>query len=252
MRLLSLLVIAEALATASTSTIPAFAPKNSQFLSRTQIDIERASNVGGGTVWTASLNGRSSANRQDFITDGAAVNYQTRIPFAALSNYNWVIRVAKGPRTGTVAVTANSNVITGTGTQFLTELAVGKTIRIGDQVRRIATITSATAATSDDVFEVAATGVAISLDDEILVQTTDYTVSNVGGFALITLGAAAKGPAGSIMEVHFVVPVAKLTFATATTTFLRRDIDGGELFWYVSDATASPGATNIYARPMGL
>lgn len=248
---IDLSILAEAVTTASASTIPRLVSKNSRFLSKIQIDIERAANVGGATVWGANFLGRSNALRNDFRTDGVATTYQTRIPFVTMANYNYLLRISKGSRTGTVTVTANSATITGSGTAFTNELAIGDVIRVGDQVRRILSITSATVAIADEPFTVAAAAVPIALDDGLLIQTTDYAISNVGGFALVTLAAAAKGPANATLEVHFVVPVALDSFVTATVTFRRREADGKDVLWYLADATASPSATNVYVRPLG-
>src|SRR2546429_256613 len=48
------------------------------------------------------------------------------------------------PLTGTVAVTQNSATVTGTGTAFSTELAVGDSIKIGSEVFTVSVISSAT------------------------------------------------------------------------------------------------------------
>jgi hypothetical protein len=247
-----LLALCEAFATAATGTQPQLASKNSRFLGPIEIGIERAGTTGGGTVYGVNLLGPSNANRQDFVGEGGAVtDYQTSIAYAALSNHNWVVKVDRSPRTGTCAVTAGSKTVTGTSTEFLTELKVGAEIVINGERRAVTAIASATSLTVDVAFVTTATGKTASLVDDILVPTVDFSVSDVGGYAKIVLAAAAKGAAGAKLEVHRVTPVALFTFATATTTTARREVQGYDLLWYVSGATSSPSATNIYARPLG-
>lgn len=247
-----LAALAEAFATASASTLPAYLSKNSRFLSPNLLQIERAGTTGGGTVWGAKLNGLSNANRQDFQTDGVATNYDTSIPFVALANNNWIVRTDRSPRSGTAAVTAGSATVTGTSTAFLTELRPGQEITINGERKVITAIASATSLTVDTAYVATATTQVVNLMDDILMPTTDFTVSNQGGFARITLTAAAKGPANTRMQVHFVTPASLFTYATATTTFAKREIPSGyDVMWYVTDATASPSATNLYVSDIG-
>jgi hypothetical protein len=168
-----------------------------------------------------------------------------------LSNNNWLCKIDRSPRTGTVTTVAGSKTVTGSGTAFTTELKVGAEIAVNGEVHTVTAIASTTSLTVDVAFVAANAAVAIALVDDILVPTTDFTVSSVGGFALITIGAAAKLAAGAKMQVHFVVPVALYTFATATTTFAKREVQGYDLLWYVTGATTAPSATNVYARPLG-
>lgn len=246
------LAIIEALAAASTTTVPRPAWKNSRFLGPLTIEIERAASTGGGTLYGASLLGPSNEDRNDLAGDGVATNYDTDIDYEAFSNYNWLVKVDRSPRTGTVAVTAASKTVTGTGTAFLTELRIGDEVQVNGERRTVLAIASDTSLTTDEAFVNAASGVAIALVDGLLVHTTDFTVANNGGTARITLSAAAKLPSGAKMEVHKVTPKNLFSFATATLQFKRFEIPGGnDVIWYASDATATPSATNIYASPIG-
>jgi hypothetical protein len=163
-----------------------------------------------------------------------------------------MVRASKSGRTGTVTTTANSQAVTGSGTAFTTELRIGDEIQIGGEIRNVIAIASATALTVDKAFVNANAGVSCFLIDGILAATTDYTVSNVGGYVRVTVGAAAKAPAGAKIEIMAPTVVALFTYATATIQFKELEIDrGADVFWYVSDATASPGATNVYVEPIG-
>jgi hypothetical protein len=252
---LSLLALVEGVVVVSTlyPVAPVACYKQSKFLGPIEMEIERAANTGGGTVWSATLNGLANANRQDFKTDGASTIYDTAIAFVALANNNWLIRIDKSTRTGTATIAPNSKTITGAGTAFLTELKVGSEVVINGEKRTIQVITSATVATVDQNFTTTAAGAAITMIDDFLVPTTDFSLSSNGGLCRVTLAAAAKGPNNATMQVHFVVPVALFAYATATITFLMRELpSSGDALWYATDATASPSNTNIYIRSIGL
>lgn len=244
------LALAEALATASTTTAPFPCYKNSRFLGPNLIDILRATNVGGGTVWGAYLPGLSSPTTvySPALGDGASVNYDTTIPFVALANNNLLVRAQRSTRTGTVTTTVGSTAVAGAGTAFLTELRIGDEISIGGEIRNVIAAASATALTVDRPFATASTAVAYQLVDSLLVPTTDYSVSNVGGFCRFTVTAAAKAPLATRLEFMLITPVNLFTFLTATLTFKQLEVQGVDVAWYVSDATASPGATNVYLR----
>jgi hypothetical protein len=246
------LALCEALATASTTTAPVPAYKNSRFLSPALLDIARASTTGGGTVWGAYLPGLSSSPTvySPAIADGVATTYDTTIPFVALANNNLLARVSRSTRTGTATI-AGTTAVTGSGTAFTTELRIGDEISINGEVRNIIAIASATALTVDRAFATSAAGASVFLLDSFLVPTTDFSVSNVGGFCRFTVTAAAKAPAGAKLEFMLITPVSLFTFATATLSFKKLEIQGVDVAWYVSDATASPGATNIYLRLLG-
>lgn len=71
-----------------------------------------------------------------------------------------------------------------------------------------------------------------------------FQISNVGGFAVVTLGTGAGD--NDTIELHKVTPVAVLTFADATTQFKKAEGIGYEVMWYVADATTTPSSTNVY------
>jgi hypothetical protein len=184
------------------------------------------------------------------VGDGVATTYDTTIPFVAFANNNLLMRASRSTRTGTATIAATT-AVTGAGTAFATELRIGDEISINGEVRNVIAIASATALTVDRAFTTSIAGAAIQLIDAFLVPTTDFAVSNVGGFCRFTITAAAKAPAGSKLEFMLITPVTLFTFATATISFKKLEVQGCDVAWYVSDATASPGATNIYLRVIG-
>lgn len=252
MRSLALVALVEALATLSFTSTPRVSGKNSRFLGPCRLSLERAGTVGGGTVYGANFLGKGNANRQDLVGDGVATTYQTALAYVAFSNYNWLVKIDKSGRTGTVTTTAGSATVTGSSTDFDPELSIGDTIQIGEERRHVIAIASDTSLTVDVAFNVANSAVVCYLVDAVLRQTTDFTLSSVGGNALVTITAAAKAPANAKIEVHYIgTPTTLFTFATATTQFKELEVQGMEAVWYVSGATTSPSATNVYLEPIG-
>ena len=257
---IDIIALAEAHSTASAITNPRAAFKNGRFLSNLQITIDRAGTTGGGTVWGANRNGMSgpgfdAGNYGLFLGDGSTTTFD--IPtnaYAALSNNNIIVYVSKSGRTGTAAVTAGSQTVTGTSTAFTTELAVGDEININGEVRTVTTIASTTSLTVDAAFVNTASGATVFLLDALLVPTTDFTVSNPSGTTTrITVGAAGKVPVGAKIEIHKVTPFALFTYATATVQHKQiESLRGAEILWYATDATATPSVTAVYARAMSV
>lgn len=251
---INLIALVEAVVTASAVSPPRPCYKNAKFQDANKLIIERAANVGGGTVWGANLNGLAGyankpGDQQTFVGDGSTLIFDLPTDvYNALANNNIIVRVSKSGRTGTATVTAGSNAVAGAGTAFATELNIGDEITINGELRTITGITSATALTVDVAFVGAAAGASVFLMDSPLVPTTDYTVSNPSGtITRITVGLAAKVPLGAKIEIHKVTPVAMFTFATATLQFKQLDMARGfDLMWYAADATVTPSATNVY------
>jgi hypothetical protein len=250
-----LVVLCEALATASASTVPRIASKHgSHFLSQIQFRIDRSGTVGGGTIYGADFLGTNDANRQDFVGDNSASQaLTTSIAHAAFSNYNWLVRAELAKVTGTVAVTAGSKTVTGSGTAFTTELAVGDQVQINGETKVVTAIASTTSLTVDDAFAAAASGVSCFEKDAVLRNTTDFAITNVGGFAVITMVAARLIPTGARVEVHKVTPVAIYTWADASVSEGAgkpvANAKGYDALWFVADATATPSATSITVTP---
>lgn len=78
--------------------------------------------------------------------------------------------------TGTVSVTAGQTAVTGTGTAFTTELAVGDAIKIGNEVRTVSAIGSATSLTLSAAHAAGASGVTAYKDGNLF-QVQDGNAS---------------------------------------------------------------------------
>ncbi len=90
------------------------------------------------------------------VSAGAAVTRQKRSAFAT----------ASGVMKGTVSVTLGSPTVTGSGSLFDTQFVVGDSIVIGDETRRIKTITSNVAITTDTNWDATASAQAYSREWE--------------------------------------------------------------------------------------
>lgn len=190
-----------------------------------------------------------------FRPDGSALTFQTDIPFVAFANYNWLVEVSRFRLTGTVAVAAG--VVTGTGTDFDPQLDVGDQIEINGRRMTVTARTSDTAAVLDDTtFTVAAGAVAFNVARAKRMKTyaaapagpEQYSVTNVGGFALITFAVAppiALDVNGvdlgeTSVNVYFVTPVQVL--ADGTHPFNRSRVLSRTVMW-----TSGTHAANLLA-----
>lgn len=115
-----------------------------------------------------------------------------------LSSKSWVSPVDT-LATGTVAAVKGSNVITGNGTSFLTELGVGHKFRIHDKLFTVATITSDTSLTSTEVFNYR------NGDDAFLnsalklyIEENAFTVANASGDEVLSVDKSGKVSADSL------------------------------------------------------
>ena len=114
-------------------------------------------------------------------------------------------------------------------------------------------IVSTTSLIVDKAFVASASGKTLFLVDGFLAPSTDFTVSDNGAGATITIGHASKVPAGCKIEIFLVTPVALFTFATSTIITKQIELDqaGIDAAWYVTDATATPSSTAIYLEALG-
>ena len=195
---LGIVALCEAHATASNTTLPVALFKNSRLLGKLLLSIYRAANTGGGTIWGASLPGPGSGEGKYTVAkgDGSTVAFPTTIPYAALSNNNYLVRISKSARSNagaaTAAVTAGSKTVTGTNTAFTTELRVGDQISVNDEIRTVQQIVSTTSLIVDKAFTNSASGKTLYLVDGFLAPSTDFSVSDNGAGDTFTIGHAAS------------------------------------------------------------
>ncbi|MCF7918003.1 hypothetical protein K9L27_03330, partial [Candidatus Gracilibacteria bacterium] len=81
--------------------------------------------------------------------------------------------------TGTVSVTASATAVTGSGTAFTTELAVGDAIKIGSEVFTVSAIASDTALTLDSAHTAGASGATAYADPDLLKLDTGDGVNKL-------------------------------------------------------------------------
>jgi hypothetical protein len=106
------------------------------------------------------------------------------------------------PLTGTVAVTQNSAAVTGTGTDFTTELAVGDSIKVGAEVFTVAAIASATSLTLDSNYlGASATGATAYRDPNLFAVDNGDSASKMVVTRSGKLGIGSTAPGSSIVDI---------------------------------------------------
>ena len=122
---------------------------------------------------------------------------------------------------GTVSVTINTAAVTGVGTVFDTELAVGDAIKIGNEIFTVSAIGSATSLTLDSNHTAGASGVTAYKDSDLL-QVKDgndvalMTLDKGGNLTVEgTINAAVEGTSSN----------ANLLDNIDSSSFLRSDVD---------------------------
>lgn len=195
---------------------------------------------------------------QVFAGDGSTLTFQTTIAYAAFSNYNWIVETASRKLVGTFTVTAG--VIAGSSTTLNTAgVAVlpGDALMIGGQLCVVDTVTSDTVASVLPAITVTAGAVGYQLSQRDRIKTynasptlsTEYSVTNVGGYALITFAVAPPtekinsvainggfGPQGPGIAVYLVTPVQIL--ADGAHADERVGVTGRTAMWTVYDGDA--------------
>jgi hypothetical protein len=202
----------------------------------------------------------------EIVGDGTSTTFQTTIPYAAFSGYNWIVEVPSFKLTGTFTITA-AGVITGSGSALDTETKVGDTVIIGGQAGTITAVSSATAATWDTRVAVAALAVGYNTARDRRIKTYNasvgtnpeyFTVTDVGGYALITFGVAPPKanyapsagivtPAGAgntdYAAVYFVTPVELL--ADGVNAFVMAGIVSKTVLWTQVGTAQIAGDTTL-------
>ena len=190
--------------------------------------------------------------------DGATLQFQTDIAFAAVSNNNWIVETNSFKLTGTVAVAAG--VVTGTGTNFDPEIEVGDQLMLGGKLCVVTARTSDTAAVVSPAITVSAGAVGYSLAQNKFVKTyaavpsgpQQFAVTDVGGFARIdfavappSAGASASTAGANVsnIAVYKVTPVEVL--AAGVHRSVRTGVRSRTVLWV---ANTAPGAAVTAAR----
>lgn len=218
------------------------------------MEVERAGTTGALTVYGMDFgdpNGAPSQlssgvpTAQLFKGDGSTVAFQTLIPYVALSNNNWIVTSSKYQTSSTATVTAGSTTVTGAATAFLTEFYPGQTILINGEMKEVLSITSNTVLTTVQPFVAAAAGVAIYSVGSPLPAAGITSITNVGGFALVTLAVAPV--LNALINVYFGTPV---TIYTGTDRVKKLQTRSYDAMWTLLGAT--PSACSVWLRPASM
>jgi hypothetical protein len=219
------------------------------------LELNRGGVTGAVTIYGANAsdpNGNPNQQNsgvplaQEFKGDGVTTAFQTNIPYVAFSNYNWICESSKYVLTGTVTVTAASNVVTGSGTGFLAAVNVGDTILVNSEFQTVLFIVSDTVLWTENNFASAAAGVAIYTIGAPI-PTAGYTMSSgTSSNALCTMAVAPI--AGVRFRLFYQAVTTVLALAAANSRVLKAQIPSFEFMWTLLGAT--PSATSLWVRPL--
>lgn len=213
----------------------------------------------GGTAWSSTAD--HWANKTQLAA--AAATFQTDIPYAAFSNYNWLVRIDREEmvtKTSTATIVTGSPIVTGAASAFRKEIVVGGLITIGTETKTVVAVISDTVLLCDTPFtQTGASGLTITALDTRVLQYNgsasaagsrdDFKVTDVGGYGLITFGCSNKG--SNVLPINTIISVVRSTprlLVTATDGadpgFLN--IMAGEFaFAVIAGSTSTGAATTI-------
>lgn len=147
-----------------------------------------ASATSGEVVYTVS-------SQYDLIADGVA-GPVALTGTATYTRYNTLAGSIEFPLYQNVVGTVNINgsVLTGTGTDFFTDLRVGANVYFGGEARVVESVTSDTTATIAAAFTAGGNGVAIQVDNLMIIGTgTTFTNLAVGSMIFVTISGQIQG-----------------------------------------------------------
>jgi hypothetical protein len=220
--------------------------------SQVVMEVDRAGTTGALTVYgmdAPDTNGAPTLlnagvpGAQQFKGDGATVAFQSIIPFVALANNNWIVTSSRFLTSSTATVTAGSKTVTGAGSAFLTEYYPGQSILINGETRQVDSITSNTVLTTVTAYATSAAGVAIASVGSPLPAAGITSITNVGGFALLTLAVAPI--TNVLLNLYFGTPVQIYTGTDRLKKIQTRTYD---FMWTLLGAT--PSACSLHIKPV--
>ncbi|MCR4288715.1 MAG: flagellar hook-basal body complex protein [Candidatus Scalindua sp.] len=179
--------------------------------SGTGINVPVNSTVAGKATTKSSLSG----NLNSEFTTGAVNQVMTSGPYTVVGT--GTTRVL----TGSIDPTASTSV-TGVGTAFTTELAVGDKINVNGEIRKVVTITSDTALTVDGAFTDTAADAALTAGTGVLTGSIDPAASTtVTGVGTLFTKELAVGDqitvSGETRTISAIASDTSLTVTVATT-----------------------------------
>lgn len=220
--------------------------------SQVLMEVDRAGTTGALTVYgmdapdpngsPSQLNG-GVPYAQQFKGDAATVAFQSLIPYVALANNNFIVTSSRYVTSSTVTVAAGSPTITGAASAFLTEYFPGQSCLINGEIKVIDSITSNTVMTATTNFAATAAAVAIASVGSPLPAAGITSITNVGGYALLTLAVAPL--ANVLVNLYFGVPV---VVYTGTDRLKKKQIRTYDFMWTLLGAT--PSACSLHLKPV--
>lgn len=198
---------------------------------------------------------------QSFAVAAAQTTFQTSIPYAAFSNYNWLVETPGYKCTGTV--TLSGTALTGSGTAFLTELSIGDTVTIGSYRALVVSVADDTNAVLDTSGTAAALSVLYNWTPSKRFKQYaaspsgphQYNVTDVGGYALITLAVAPPvdpaipGVTALGLKVYRVTPATVL--AAGAHIMEHTGIEAKQVMWVTfSGIQTAANRTTVSVAPL--
>lgn len=144
-----------------------------------------------------------------FLGDASVTTFQTNIPYAAFSNYNWILEMAAFKISGTFAV-ATTGVVTGTS-GVASQTKLGDTVQFSNSTQIL--VTTITAYTDENTFTVSpAPGVAMAGGTVAINTSIDRVVKTHAGTIGSTNPELFNISSGATVDG---VAMALITFAIA-------------------------------------
>ncbi|MEO8614512.1 MAG: alpha-amylase family glycosyl hydrolase, partial [Luteolibacter sp.] len=169
--------------------------------------------------------------------------------FVSVTNGSASVAGVQKQLTGTASTVAASSTITGVGTAFTTELAVGAIINVGSETFTVLTLNSATTLTVTTTATIPASGVPVflqpqfdqnlSVGNTIKIGGTSYTVSSINSASSITLNSNYIGATASNLTAYRVDPNPVVAGTKKNWTFLWTNMTPG---YFTFTATAQPSS----------
>ena len=166
-------------------------------------------------------------SRVDWAANVTYDTYEDHIEIFSYVDYHNLGRVNSNANTtldGTIAISANSNVVTGTGTTFSTYLFPGDRIVVNNSTKSIVAVTNNTQLMVNSVFSNTNSSQSLTLlsNSQTIIGITANFVGNVGTGNVVIVGEDAREVI-SVRSNRVISVNANATYSNANVTIQRRD-----------------------------
>lgn len=207
---------------------------------QTQIAVETSTDITSANIVFTNNSGSATL---------AASTETTLKGLVSVTNGSASVGGVQKQLTGTASTAAASATITGVGTAFTTDLAVGDIIKVGAENFIVLTLNSETMLTATTTASVTSSGVAIflqpqfdqnlSVGNTIKIGGAIYTVSAINSASSITLNSNYTGATASNLTAYRIDPNPVVAGTKKNWTFLWSNMTPG---FFTFTATAQPSS----------